>query len=88
MKAVLFSIAVVVLLLSCVQGWQIHEAQRQRRALCVAVYNQNVLIQKSLARAKKNTPKLAYYQHHPAELKRALRDIDEQIITFKPRVCK
>jgi hypothetical protein len=45
------------------------------------------LIQKSLARAKKNTPKLAYYQNHPAELRRALRDIDVQIKTFKPRVC-
>ncbi len=87
MKAVVFTLAAVVLLLSCVQGWQIREAKRQRHALCVAVYNQNALIQKSLQRAKKNTPKLAYYQHHPAELERALRDIDTQIVTFKPRVC-
>jgi hypothetical protein len=88
MKAVVFTLAVAMLVLSASVGYQVHLAREQRHALCVAVYNQNVLITKSLARAKKNTPKLAYYQNHPAELRRALDDIDAQIKTFAPRVCR
>jgi hypothetical protein len=87
MKAVLFTLAVAVLLLSCAQGWQLNEAQRQRHELCASISNQAEFSEKTLHRAKRNTPKLTYYKNHPAELKALLADINAQIIKFAPRPC-
>lgn len=53
-------------------------------AVCRAVVRLDGAISESLRRSLDNIPKLAYYQHHPAEMRSQLREVRRSIRKFVP----
>lgn len=60
---------------------------RTDRQICIRINNLNATISGVLYRSKTNIPKLQYYKDNPEDLQAALKQINEQITKFRPRVC-
>lgn len=55
---------------------------------CVGLQNLNKVITQTLGRSKQNLPKLTYYREHPDELRIQIREINRELLVFRPRTCR
>ena len=57
------------------------------KAACLRINKVYRLIQTQLTLSLQTTPKLSYYKHHPAELRRVQRSTRVEIKAFTPEKC-
>lgn len=84
--------SLVFLIAGLVIGFALYERKatldRTDRHICVAIQNINEVVTQQLQRTKENLPKVSYFRSHPDELQRQLRQLNEQLIAFRPRKCQ
>jgi hypothetical protein len=93
-RTLLFTIllSIIIFLALSIAGASLlarEQAQKETsHTICVAVNNLNRVIDTTLTRSKRNIPRLAYYKHHPSELRAQIREVNRTLRLFRPRTCK